>query len=150
MDVGTLGLNSPAKPPSRQSTKTQPSAKKTKPTDSRNKHTNKKSKQTDAFSSLGLMSVDDLLANQASPVHTASQSESVISSYRSRNSYSESSIHTYKDSVQTASIDSEIRTHSTTKVDDYASDFDDTLRETESIATDEGTSKGSVTDPSYR
>ncbi|XP_067936383.1 serine-rich adhesin for platelets-like isoform X2 [Watersipora subatra] len=99
------------------------------------------------FSSLGLMSVDDLLATQDSSVYTASQSdatksirtESSIKSQRAERtiSHSDSSIHTYKESVQTISVNSEIHTHTSTETDAYDSDFDDTLRETESIATDE-------------
>ena len=121
----------------------------------KHKKEGQKSRSDDAYGTLDLMSVDDLMQTQSS-IRTASvrssryddksiRTESSIKSYRSsptrRNksmASSTSSIHTYKESVKTESIDSEIKTHSTTKKADYDSDFDDTLHETDSIRTEDG------------
>lgn len=99
----------------------------------------------DLFGSMELMTVDDLLKSRDSSVPEESDysiksavSGSSIKTADSRTSrQTDESIHTYKESIATQSIDSEVKTHSTTQVLGYASDFDDTLRETESIITDD-------------
>lgn len=105
----------------------------------------------DDLASFGLMTIDDLVGganySEAEPhsdessIRTAddgSRPRSVADSIRTVGTESASSIHTLKDSIQTESIKSE--TFSGGERYDYDSDFNETLRDTESIASDTQTS----------
>jgi len=89
---------------------------------------------------ISLKTVDDLLIAQLSTVKLESSRKSSKKISEKVSDPKSSSISTYNGSPKTQSIDSEIKTISTSTIisENYDSDFDDTVLETDSIHTNSG------------
>lgn len=156
VDVGSLRYSpTPAKKSEEHRSAKHGSSSRTK-----QNHTKEKTKLRqieDVFSSVGLMTVDDLLRSTESyksaasssydrdqPITTASEASIKTAAGTEKDSVLTESIHTYRgESIATQSVASEVRTGSPSQKHDddyYASDFDETLKDTESIRTEESAS----------